>query len=192
MQDMLNGRFSKDRYCKFLIGLYPLVSHFCPLMASAAGLCADQYPNFRNYIYNHINEERDHELMVLEDIVSLGGDAKGVPERSPSLPVQAMLAFNYHAVRTENPCNILGLIYVLEVISADYGGKVAKAISESIDMPLSQGFTFLDSHAVLDEDHVETLDKLFQENISPELEVVILNSLKMNFYLFENILRELG
>ncbi len=188
LQDMLNGQFSRQRYINFLIQLYPVVSHFCPLMAAAASRCADRYPELRNYLYEHIAEERGHEQMVLDDIESLYVDSSDISEHVSSPPVQAMLGFNYHAIASANPHNILGLIYVLEIVSSVYGGRVAQAVSRNINLPLSQGFTFLESHAVLDDEHLGELRKVMQSVHDSELEDVVLNSVRTNFYLFRQVL----
>jgi hypothetical protein len=51
-----------------------------------------------------------------------------------------------------------------------------------------EGFSFLDSHADLDEDHVINLRELFKTITDPNVQEWILNSIKMNFYLFEKIM----
>ena len=52
---------------------------------------------------------------------------------------------------------------------------------------LDEGFTFLDSHAQLDEDHTEKLKNLFML-LNKTHDEVLLNSVETNFYLFKNIL----
>jgi len=41
LRSMLSGNYSKASYTEFILQLYPIVSNFCPLMAAAAGRCAD-------------------------------------------------------------------------------------------------------------------------------------------------------
>ncbi len=188
LQDMLKGEFSRQRYINFLIQLYPLVSHFCPLMAAAASRCTDRYPELRDYLYEHIAEERGHEQMVLDDLENMCVDSKEVPTSLPCPPVQAMLGFNYHAIANVDPHNVLGLIYVLEIVSSVYGGRVAQAVSRNINLPLSQGFAFLESHAVLDDEHLGELRKVIQSVHESELEGMVLNSVRTNFYLFRQVL----
>lgn len=188
LQDMLNGQFSRQRYIHFLIQLYPVVSHFCPLMAAAASRCADRHPELRSYLYEHIIEEKGHEQMVLDDLESMCFDSSMIPEQLPTPPVQAMLGFNYHAIATGDPHSVLGLIYVLEIVSSVYGGRVASAVSRCVNLPLSQGFSFLESHAVLDDDHLGELRKVMQSVREPDVEDVVLSSVRTNFYLFRQVL----
>ncbi len=188
LRDMLSGQFSRQRYISFLIQLYPVVSHFCPLMAAAAGRCADRYAELRNYLYEHIVEEKGHEQMVLDDLESMCIDSSMIPEQPPRPPVQAMLGFNYHTIATGSPHSVLGLIYVLEIVSSLYGGRVAQSVSRSVNLPLSQGFSFLESHAVLDDQHIGELRKVMQSIQESELEDAVLNSVRTNFYLFRQVL----
>ena len=155
-------------------------------MAFAAGLCADRYDVVRRYFYDHIFEEREHEHLVLNDLSTFDVDVSGIPSRIPSPPVQAMLAYNYHYALS-NPVHVLGFIYVLEILAFLYGGRVAQSISVSMGRKLDEGFTFLDSHAQLDEDHTEKLKNLFML-LNKTHDEVLLNSVETNFYLFKNIL----
>ncbi len=188
LQDMLSGQFTRQRYINFLIQLYPVVSHFCPLMAAAASRCADRYPELRNYLYEHIVEEKGHEQMVLDDLDSMCVDSFDVPSQLPSPPVQAMLGFNYHSIAANDPHSVLGLVYVLEIVSSVYGGRVAQAVSRTVNLPLAQGFSFLESHASLDDEHLGELRKAMQSVQESEVEDVVLNSVRTNFYLFRQVL----
>lgn len=188
MQAMLSAQLDRQQYADFLVRLYPVVSHFCPLMAAAAGRCADRYPDLRRFLYEHLNEERGHEAMVLSDLRALGIDASRVPLRRPVAPVQMMLAFNYHAIADEHPACVLGLIYVLEMMSSLYGGKIAQVLSRSLNLSLATAFSFLDSHASLDEDHMAELRKLLQQAECTAASSTILNSIDVNFHLFAGFL----
>jgi pyrroloquinoline quinone (PQQ) biosynthesis protein C len=186
MQAMLSGELNREQYTAFLTNLYPIVSNFCPTMAFAAGLCADRYDVVRRYLYDHIFEEREHELLVLNDLSAFDVEVSDIPSRIPSPPVQAMLAYNYHYALS-NPVYVLGFIYVLEILAFLYGGRVAHSVSTSMGRELDQGFTFLDSHAQLDEDHTVKLKNLFM-SLNKTHDDVLLNSVETNFYLFKNII----
>jgi hypothetical protein len=79
------------------------------------------------------------------------------------------------------------MIYVLEIISSVYAGKAADAISNTFGRKLSDGFVFLQSHASADMDHMTKLRNLLQSIDSPETISDLMNSVKMNFYLFYQI-----
>ena len=185
MQAMLAGQVSQQAYADFLIRLYPVVSNFCPMMSAALGMCADRLPELRRYLYDHVQEERGHEQMVLNDLRAIGvSDTARIPARCPVPPAQALLSFNYHGILFDHPSCVLGMVYVLEILSSLYGGKVALALSRSMGRSLSSGFSFLDSHALLDDGHMAELRKLLQHDDCAIATHRILNSVDVNFYLF--------
>ena len=98
-----------------------------------------------------------------------------------------MLAFNYHSSAAHPVC-ALGMIYVLEIMAFLYGGKVARTVSAAMNRDILHGFTFLDSHAELDEDHILKLKGLFSVISNEVNDEIILNNIRVNFYLFKNII----
>lgn len=189
VQDMLNGKMSHDAYKAFLMDLYHIVWHFCPIMAAAASRCPDRFVEVRYHLYHNIDEEKGHEKMVLNDLKIFGVDANLVTTTPPSHAVQAMLAYNYYACERVHPCSVLGMLYVLEIISSVYGGQVATSISQGLGMPLPDGFSFLESHASMDLDHMANLRELLQTIGDEEVQEIIINAIQMNFYLFMEFLR---
>jgi pyrroloquinoline quinone (PQQ) biosynthesis protein C len=190
IKKMLSGDFSAGQYVHFMTDLYPIVSNFCPTMAAAASRCAQQYDLVRNYLYDHIHEEKGHEEIVLQDVASFGVSPDEIINSSVREPVQAMLAFNYHSALMGNSCSVLGMVYVLEIISSVYAGKVAHALSNALGRNISEGFVFLHSHSSADMEHMAKLRQLFQTIDSPEFFSYLMNSIKMNFYLFRQVLEQ--
>jgi hypothetical protein len=84
---------------------------------------------------------------------------------------------------------VLGMIYVLEIISSVYAGKVAQAVSKSFGRDVSQGFVFLHSHSSADMEHMTKLRQLFQTIQSPDIFSDLIKSVQMNFYLFRQIVK---
>ena len=191
LQAMLGGTFSKSSYAKFLIQLYPIVSNFCPVMAAAAGRCADRYTNLRNYLYEHIEHEKGHETMVINDLEQLGYKCDDLTTVNPGPAARAMLAYNYYAIDRIDPHYVIGMLYVLELMSSGYASNIARSISRAIDHPMARGFSFLDSHGTLDDDHLADLIGLIQSIESPELVEKVVDSVDMNFYLFRQVISDL-
>ena len=94
---MIHHGLKLEEYRAFLHDLYDIVWHFCPAMAAAAARCGDEFRNVRYALYERIEEEKEHETWVLEDVGAVGGDVAGAKADPPSAPVQAMIAFNYMA-----------------------------------------------------------------------------------------------
>jgi pyrroloquinoline quinone (PQQ) biosynthesis protein C len=191
LRAMLGGIYSKSSYAKFLVQLYPIVSNFCPLMAAAAGRCADRHNNLRLYLYEHIEHEKGHETMVKNDLEQLGYKYGDLPSMSPGPAARVMLSYNYHAIDRVDPHYVIGMIYVLELMSAGYASTIAQSISRAIDHPVARGFSFLDSHGTLDDDHLASLIELIQSLESPELVEKVVDSVDMNFYLLRQLISDL-
>jgi hypothetical protein len=191
LRAMLGGAYSKSSYVKFLVQLYPIVSNFCPLMAAAAGRCADRYSNLRHYLYEHIEHEKDHEAMVMNDLEQLGNKCDDLPMVNPGPAARMMLAYNYYAIDRVDPHYVIGMVYVLELMSSGYASNIAQSISRAIDHPMTRGFSFLDSHGTLDDDHLADLIGLIESIESQDLVEKVVDSVDMNFYLFRQVICDL-
>lgn len=193
LHHMLNHGLNLAEYRAFLHDLYHIVWHFCPIMAAAASRLDDRFRQVRVELYERIAEENGHEAWVLEDIEALGGDVAGARANPPSAPVQAMIAFNYHAAERQHPCSVLGMLYMLEVISSVYGGRVSDSIARALGRNVDGGgFRFLSSHSSMDQDHVAKLNVLLKTIDDREAQESIINSTRVNFFQFGLIFREGG
>ena len=189
---MIHHGLKLEEYRAFLHDLYDIVWHFCPAMAAAAARCGDEFRNVRYALYERIEEEKEHETWVLEDVGAVGGDVAGAKADPPSAPVQAMIAFNYHGAERVHPCSVLGMLYMLEVVSSVYGGRVSDSIARARPGRERGGFKFLTSHATMDVDHMASLNQLLKTIADPTAQRSIINSTRMNFYLFAQMFRENG
>lgn len=184
VHSMINHGLTREEYQAFLHDMYHIVWNFCPIMASAASRCGDDFRQVRYRLYENIEGEKGHEAWVFDDILAVGGDAERARSTLPSLPVQTMVAFNYNAVERVHPCSVIGMLYTLEVVSSVYGGRVASAISRATGIPGPRGFTFLDSHASMDLDHMAKLTELVKTIEAPAAQQAIINATRVNFWLF--------
>jgi pyrroloquinoline quinone (PQQ) biosynthesis protein C len=193
MSSMLTRGLTLAEYKAFLHDLYYIVWHFCPTMAAAASRCGDEFRQVRYELYERIEEEKNHETWVLEDIAAIGGDVARVRAHSPSAPVQCMVGFNYFCAERAHPCAILGMLYSLEVIASAYAAtlsqSIAKAIGRDMDGP---GFRFLLSHSAMDQDHVAKLNVLMKTIDDPAAQESIINATGVNFYQFGRLFYEGG
>lgn len=182
---MIHHGLTLAEYQGFLHDLYHIVWHFCPVMAASAARCGDEFRDVRYALYERIEEEKGHEMWVLEDVEAVGGDVASVRANPPSAPVQAMIAFNYYGAERVHPCSVLGMLYMLEVVSSVYGGRVSDSIARTLGRDVNAGgFKFLSSHATMDVDHMASLNKLVKMIADPQAQRSIINSTRINFYQF--------
>ncbi|MDH4093261.1 MAG: iron-containing redox enzyme family protein [Betaproteobacteria bacterium] len=190
---MIHHGLRLDEYRAFLHDLYHIVWHFCPVMAAAAARCGDEFREVRYALYERIEEEKGHEGWVLEDIEAMGGDVVAAGREPPSYPVQAMIAYNYYAVERLHPCSVLGMLYMLEVISSVYGGRVSDSIARALGREVAAGgFKFLSSHATMDVDHMASLNRLLKTVADPAAQAAIIRTTNINFHQFGQIFRPGG
>ncbi|MGA8054441.1 MAG: iron-containing redox enzyme family protein [Burkholderiales bacterium] len=186
---MIQSGLEREEYRRFLFDAYHVVWHFCPIMAAAAGRLSDKYRQVRYQLYENIEEEKGHEDWVLNDIRAIGADPEEAKQHVPTAPVQAMIGFNYSYPERANPCGVLGMLYALEVISSVYGGRVAASMMKSLKMPGPDGFTFLQSHASMDQDHMAKLNRLVKTIDDADAQEAVINATRVNFYLFGEMVR---
>ena len=193
VHSMIHHGLSLREYRAMLHDLYHIVWHFCPVMSAAASRCDDRHREVRMELYERIQEEKGHEAWVLEDLQSLGGDVDLLRRVPPSPPVQAMIAFNYFGAERGHPCSVLGMLYMLEVVSSVYGGRVAESIARALNREVDQGgFRFLSSHATMDVDHMAKLNRLIRTISDPEAQTAIANSARVNFFQFGSMFGDGG
>jgi pyrroloquinoline quinone (PQQ) biosynthesis protein C len=193
VHSMIHHGLPLAEYRAFLHDLYHIVWHFCPIMAAAASRCSERFREVRYALYERIEEEKGHETWVLEDIEAMGGDVSGARANPPSAPVQAMIAFNYHGADRIHPCSVLGMLYMLEVVSSVYGGRVSDSIARALDRRVDDGgFKFLSSHATMDVDHMAKLNVLLKSIGDERAQEAIVNSAQVNFYQFGHMFGEGG
>ena len=193
VHSMIHHGLSLEEYRAFLHDLYHIVWHFCPVMAASAARCGDEFRQVRYALYERIEEERGHEDWVGEDIVAMGGDVSAVASTPPSYAVQAMIAYNYYAVERLHPCSVLGMLYMLEVISSVYGGRVSDSIARALGREVDAGgFKFLSSHASMDVDHMASLNQLLKTVSDPAAQAAVIRTTNVNFHQFGQIFRPGG
>jgi hypothetical protein len=104
-----------------------------------------------------------------------------------------MIAFNYYAADRVHPCSVLGMLYVLEVISSVYGGCVADAIARRLGRDVSAGgLKFLPPHASLGLDHMASLNRLVKAIEHPAAQAAVIRSTQVSFHQFGQTFRRGG
>ena len=193
MNSMLVRGLSLAEYKAFLHDLYYVVWHFCPVIAAAASRVDDAFRQVRYELYERLEEEKGHDLWVLEDVEAVGGDVAQIRANPPSAPVQCFLAFNYHCAERAHPCAILGMLYCLEIIASAYAATLSQSIAKTLGRDMDgPGFKFLLSHSAMDQDHVAKLNVLMKTIDDPAAQEAIINATRVNFYQFGRMFYEGG
>jgi pyrroloquinoline quinone (PQQ) biosynthesis protein C len=145
---------SRETYVGFLEQAYHHVRHTCPLLSAAVVQCGPSDRRYVTALLDYIAEERGHEEWILEDIAAMGGDAEAVRNGAPALPCRLMVAYVYFAVEHLTPYAMLGMVHVLEGMSAALATHAAASIRSVLGGSGDAGFSYLSSHGSLDQEHV--------------------------------------
>ena len=178
---------SVERYRRLLLELYQIVWHFNPICSAAASRVPDQHRELRYFLYRHMAEESGHEQWVGDDLLAIGVDEATVRAHRPSPSTLALTGFNYWAADRRDPCSVLGMMYVLEVIASVYGGAFATAVRESLLLVGDRGVSFIGSHATLDAEHMVQLRKILGTIEDADAREAIVESALVNFELVTRI-----
>ncbi|MEV7419448.1 iron-containing redox enzyme family protein [Streptomyces sp. NPDC089919] len=154
----------RERYPRYLAAMYPLVRASVPLLERAAERCAGLAdPAARHlgaYYGRHAEEERDHDLWLLEDLAVAGAGPAAVPH-----PVAVELAgAQYYRIEHEHPVALLGYIAVLEGNAP--GPRLADRLAAATGLP-DGAFRTLREHAELDGGHLDDLHRVLDELALP-------------------------
>jgi Iron-containing redox enzyme len=179
---------SVERYRALLLELYHVVWHFNPVSAAAASRMGDEHAEVRYFLYEHMQEEKGHEVWVRNDLEAVGVAAAVTIAHQPTTNTLALNGYNYWAADRRHPCSVLGMLYVLEVIASVYGGPFSSAIRESLLLDGDHGVSFISSHATMDAQHMADLRLVLNKVHDDGARRAIQESVRVNFHHFTRII----
>ncbi|MCU8462563.1 iron-containing redox enzyme family protein [Vibrio vulnificus] len=191
---VMSGAISKSLYIAFLTQAYHHVKHMVPLLMACGGRLSGQYEWVREALAEYIDEEKGHQEWILNDIRACGGDAIAVKnnlgEGKAGRAIELMVAYLYHHIDRHNPLALFGMVWVLEGTSVGIGGQMAQQIQRTLQLP-SEAMSYLTSHSVLDQSHLQFFERLMNQITDPNDQQVIIDSANMVFSLYGEMLRSL-
>lgn len=185
--DAVAHGMSVERYRALLLELYHVVWHFNPVSAAAASRLDDRYTAVRYFLYEHMHEEKGHEVWVRNDLEAVGVPPERTLAHRPGPDTLALTGYNYWAADRRHPCSCLGMLYALEVIASVYGGPFAAAIRESLLLDGERGVSFIGSHATMDAQHMAELRVILNQVEDEAAQAAIVESVRVNFHHFTRI-----
>lgn len=188
------GNISKEMYIAFLTQAYHHVKHTVPLLMACGGRLSSEYEWVREALAEYIDEEKGHQEWILNDIKACRGDADKVRQNQDEghvgQAIELMVAYLYHQIDRHNPLALFGMVWVLEGTSVGIGGKMAEMIQRRLNLP-PEAMTYLVSHSVLDQSHLQFFEQLMNKVTNPKDQQVIIESANMVFDLYGQMLRAL-
>jgi len=145
---------------RYLMMLHTAIRASVLLMEEASKIAAGQFASesyssaLVAYLDEHIEEERDHDIWLLEDLATLGVTEAEAALVMPLSVVASMVGSQYYYIKHVNPAIILGYLAAIEGYQLD-SGLLDKA-RERTGYPES-AFRTLYLHSELDQDHAGEL-----------------------------------
>ena len=189
IQQALKGKISCEAYLDFLTQAYHHVRHTCPLLALAAARTNDLV--YRDALIHYLEEEHGHERWILDDISAMGGKTLTVAEE-PRLACRVMVAYAHYSIDWISPYALLGMVHVLEGMSAALAGRVADAVASTLGTVDGRGVSYLRSHGTLDQGHVAFFRKLVNGIGKRDAETAIVDCTDVMYQLYGNIFCDIG
>jgi hypothetical protein len=151
---------------KFLRELYLLVSSSVPLMRAGLQRAEELAPRdtlaalTAEYLTRHIEDEKDHDLWLLEDMVAAGFDRQAVLNMTPGANVASLIGAQYFWIHQAHPAAIFGYLAAVE------GNPPLSQHLEEIQVHTGyprEAFRCLHEHAERDAEHMEELKGVMQQ-----------------------------
>jgi len=189
----LRGECDRSLYLRFLEQAYHHVRHTCPLMGAALARCTIEDKRLRAALIEYLEEEKGHEAWILDDIEALGGDREMVEHSGGDMPVRILVGYAYYAVEHISPYALLGMVHVLEGMSARLAEPAARAIAAAIGVSGdgAAGFSYLRSHGALDKAHVDFFQRLLDGIDQPDAHDAIIEMARVVYRLYGDVFRGL-
>lgn len=190
----MEGNIDRQMYIKFLIQAFHHVKHTVPLLMACGSRLPAEYEWVREAIAQYIDEEKGHHEWILNDIQACGGNVDEVrgnqAEGKVSPAIELMVAYLYHQIDRHNPMALFGMVWVLEGTSVNIGGNIAQTVKQHLNLP-DEALTYLTSHSVLDQDHIQFFERLMNQVTQPADQEVIIESANMVYALYGQMLNDL-
>jgi pyrroloquinoline quinone (PQQ) biosynthesis protein C len=191
LQRALQSDISREDYIAFLEQAYHHVKHTVPLLTGCGYRLPEHYAWLREAVGAYIEDETGHEEWILDDIAASGGDRKATRTAMPFAATELMVAYAYDVVQRRNPVGFFGMVLVLEGTSAAIASRAAAAIKQHLKLP-DDAFSYLTSHGVLDQGHIEFFHKLMNRITCEEDQKTVVHCANMFYRLYGNIFRSLS
>ncbi len=191
LQRALHSDITREDYITFLEQAYHHVKHTVPLLMGCGCRLPEHYAWLREAVGEYIEEETGHEEWILDDITACGGDRNAARDATPFAATELMVSYAYDVIQRRNPVGFFGMVLVLEGTSAAIASSAAAVIKQHLNLP-DNAFSYLDSHGVLDQGHIEFFRNLMNRITCDEDQNTVIHCANMFYHLYGNIFRSIS
>jgi len=182
----------REVYVAYLTQAYLHVSQTCPLLALAADHAGPDDSTLRDALFEYIEEEKGHELWILDDVVAMGGDREAARQARMNIGCRAMVGYVRYAIEHLSPYALLGMVHVLEGMSVELADAAAAGIGRATGAAGGKGFSYLVSHGSIDQEHVAFFRDLVNGIEDRGKQDVIIETARIVYWLFGEMFNQIG
>ena len=164
---LFNADHPKERFIRYLIEVYHYIKHSCPFMELTRDKLTQDHQILKKYLSEHIEEEKDHDLWLLNDLEYLGFSPDKIRHSIPKRETMALVGTQLYLINEVNPVSYLGYIFYLE--SNPPTMKTLNYLSQELKIPEKALFT-LKEHGEVDPTHIDDLSQLLDSDFWSEKE----------------------
>jgi thiaminase len=137
----------KEIYASWLAQSYYYVTHSTRLLAMAGSRFPLEHP-IGQRMFEHVGEERGHEILAVRDVEALGFSLTDFPRQRMT---EIFFQNQYYRIMFERASDFLGYVYLLEGIGVDIGDWLHEIVRVAHG---PQASVFVKVHAHADKDHI--------------------------------------
>ncbi|MEV3993197.1 iron-containing redox enzyme family protein [Streptomyces sp. NPDC049837] len=156
------GRMKREHYISYLRETYHMVRHTSRMLSLAGARLGDDYRGLRDWFFEQVQEENNHDLFCIKDLQNLGENAEEVLAVPPKPGSWGLVAQNYYMATYGSPLGILGVASLTEGLGADLGKSMADLLRSEYGLEKNQ-ISFIKSHAGFDARHIEDVKRAVNE-----------------------------
>ena len=182
------GQVTLPRYLAFLTQAYYHVRNTVPLLMACGSRLGEAHRWLQDAVADYIDEEKGHDLWILNDIAAAGGDRHAVAQGQPHLSTELMVSYAWDSITRGNPVSFFGMVLVLEGTSVNLATPMAALIQQQLGLPDS-AMTYLTSHGSLDQDHIRFFAALMDKVTDMDDQAAIVHMARVMFRLYGDVFR---
>jgi hypothetical protein len=159
---VISGQMKREHYVSYLRETYHMVRHTSRILSLAGARLDDSYRGLRDWFFEQVREENNHDLLCIRDLTNLAEDVDAVLSVPPKPGSWGLVSQNYYMSTYGSPVGILGVASLTEGLGADLGKSMADTLMEVYGLKRNQ-VTFIKSHAGFDARHIQDVKRAIND-----------------------------
>ncbi|TDD32782.1 iron-containing redox enzyme family protein [Actinomadura sp. KC06] len=190
IETVVSGQMKREHYVAYLRETYHMVRHTSRMLSLAGARLGDDYRKLRDWFFEQVQEENNHDLFCIRDLENLGENAEEILAVPPKRGSWGLVSQNYYMATYGSPLGILGVASLTEGLGADLGKSMAQVLRETYGLEKNQ-VTFIKSHAGFDARHIEDVKQAVNELLLKDSDLdEIIHGRRMTIYYYAQMFRD--